>query len=120
MAFEWLQSLPNYFGEAGAGVLGLVAGNMKMRHGRLAKLEREVEECRHRDARMKVVEAGFRLVVGEMVRENPNSPALRMCGDLLNRKLGPVPHDMAGFQDLLNDLDRLDEAKREDDDGVRS
>jgi hypothetical protein len=31
------------------------------------------------------------MVVGEMMRDNPNSPALQMCGDLLNKKLGPPP-----------------------------
>ena len=91
----------------GGTVLGLVTGHFKTNRGRIAKLEAEVEECRKRDADFKVVAAGFRMVVGEMMRDNPQSPALQMCGDLLARKLGPAP-TIDEFTDLLKQADEAD------------
>ena len=92
----------------GGGLLGFVAGQVRSRSRRITKLENEVEACRKRDARLVVVEAGFRMIVGELVRRDPDNQALKMCGDLLNRKLGPAPEGVAGFEDLLR---KLDEAK---------
>jgi hypothetical protein len=88
----------------GGTALGLVTGHFKTNRGRITKLEKEVEECRERDADFKVLAAGFRMVVGEMMRENPMSPALQMCGDLLNKKLGPPP-TIDDFADLLAQAD---------------
>lgn len=96
---------PSLWGGAGGGAaIGLVTGHFKTNRGRIARLEKEVEECRQRDADFKVVAAGFRMVVGEMQRENPKSPALKMCGDLLSRKLGPPP-TIDEFTDLLKQVD---------------
>lgn len=91
---------------AGAAALGLVTGHFKTNRGRIDRLEKEVEECRRRDADFRVVAAGFRMVVGEMQRENPRSPALQMCSDLLNRKLGPPP-TIDDFVDLVNQIDEV-------------
>ena len=77
------------------------------RHGRLSRLEDEVAACKRRDARMLVVEAGFRLVVGALARREPNSPELRMCRDLLNKHLplSQLDCNLTAFGDLLNSLD---------------
>lgn len=91
----------------GGAVAGGATGLFKTNRGRIARLEKEVEECRQRDADFRVVAAGFRMVVGEMMRDNPHSPALQMCGDLLNRKLGPPP-TVDEFSDLLNQADEVD------------
>jgi hypothetical protein len=88
----------------GGAALGLVTGHFKTNRGRITRLEKEVEECRERDADFKVLAAGFRMVVGEMMRDNPHSPALQMCGDLLNKKLGPAP-SIDEFAHLLNQAD---------------
>lgn len=88
----------------GGGIVGLVTGHFKTNRGRISKLEQEVEECRQRDADFKVVAAGFRMVVGEMMRDHPKSPALQMCGDLLTRRLGPAP-TIDEFTDLLKQVD---------------
>jgi hypothetical protein len=100
---QWLldlMSLPTLAaGGSGATALGLVGAKFH-------RLDREVKECRARDSRFVVIEAGFRMVVGEMQRENPNSIALQMCGDLLNRKLGPAP-SMGDLTDLLKQLDDI-------------
>lgn len=92
----------------GGGLLGFVAGQVRARSRKLSMLEAEVQACRQRDARMVVIEAGFRMVVGELVREKPNSSVLQMCGDLLNRRLGPTPEGVDGFEDLLRELDKTD------------
>jgi hypothetical protein len=91
-------------GGGGTTVLGFIGAQLH-RQGK------EIKECRERDARFVVIEAGFRMVVGEMARTNPNSPALQMCADLLNRKLGPAPVDVDGFADLLRKLDEIPETK---------
>jgi hypothetical protein len=91
----------------GGAVLGLVTGHFRSSRGRVAKLEKEVAECRARDADLHVVKAGVRLLVGEMVRENPSSPALQMFGDLLAQKLGPAP-TIDEFADLIKDADEVD------------
>lgn len=87
-------------GTGGGGALAFVGAQFH-------RLSSEVKECRNRDARFVVIEAGFRLVVGEMQRTNPNSAALRLCGDLLNRKLGPAP-DISDLTTLLTALDDAD------------
>lgn len=89
----------------GGTVVGLLTGHFKTNRGRIARLEKEVEECRQRDADFKVVAAGFRMVVGEMMRDHPQSPALQMCGDLLTRRLGPAP-TIDEFTDLLKQVDQ--------------
>lgn len=93
-------------GTAGGAFLGLVTGHFKTNRGRITKLEQKVEECRKRDADFQVLGAGFRMIVGEVMRENPNSPALKMCGDLLSRKFGPPP-TVADFADMLKQADQV-------------
>lgn len=88
----------------GGAAIGLVTGHFKTNKGRISKLEKEVDECRKRDADFKVLGAGFRMIVGEVMRENPTSPALQMCGDLLSRKFGPAP-TIDEFADLLKQAD---------------
>lgn len=104
----WYSSLldpATLFGAGGGGgLLGFLAGHVKTRNGRIAALEEEVEECRKRDARLIVVEAGFRMIVGEMCRKDPKNQVLKLCGDLLNRELGPAPSD---FEDLIHKLDEV-------------
>lgn len=109
-----LQSLfdPSIWAGAGATAIAFVGGRVTKRDARINKLEAEVEECRQRDARFVIIEAGFRMVVGEMQRDNPNSVALQMCGDLLSRKLGPAP-SLGDFSELLA---KLDEQDRKDED----
>ncbi|MDP8994028.1 MAG: hypothetical protein M3N07_03445 [Pseudomonadota bacterium] len=79
------------------------------RSGRLARLEQEVAACKRRDARMLVVEAGFRLVVGALARREPDSPELKICRDLLNKHLPLTDQDrdLSGFADVLGQLDDL-------------
>lgn len=86
----------------GSAIAAFITGRVTKRDDRISALETEVEECRKRDARFVVVEAGFRMVVGEMVRKDPRNQVLRLCGDLLNRELGPAPAD---FADLLSKID---------------
>lgn len=90
----------------GGAALGLVTGHFKTNRGRISKLEQEVRECHKRDADFRVFAAGFRMVVGEMARDNPNSPALKLCGDLLNKKLGPPP-SIDDFADLIKQADEV-------------
>jgi hypothetical protein len=89
-----------------AWLLGTTGGGSVLAFvvGKFHRQDKEIKECRERDARYVVFEAGFHLVVGELVRTNPNSDALRMCGDLLNRKLGPAP-DITDFSTLLTQLE---------------
>lgn len=105
--WQWVLDPGTWGTGVGGTALGLVTGHFKTNRGRISKLEKEVEECRERDADFKVLSAGFRMVVGEMMRENPNSPALQMCGDLLNKKLGPPP-SIDDFANLLQQADKAD------------
>lgn len=109
MAGFWASVLdPSVWGTGvGGTALGLVTGHFKTNRGRITRLEKEVEECRERDADFKVLAAGFRMVVGEVMRDNPRSPALKMCGDLLANKFGPPP-TIDEFTDLLKQADVAD------------
>jgi hypothetical protein len=109
--WESVSSSPLWTG-AGTAVLGFIGGHVKVRTGRLAKLETEVAECRKRDADFEILKAGVRMMVGEMKRSNPSSPALQMFGDLLERRLGPPP-PIDDLQHLLNEIDAS--ASRKDD-----
>jgi hypothetical protein len=99
---------PAVWSGAGSAAVGFIAGHLKMRHGRMARLEKEVAECRKRDARVHVLEAGVRMVVGELLHRDPGNPALRMFGDLLAREVGPVNLDLNEFMELLNKVDEAD------------
>lgn len=103
---------PAVWAGSGGAAFGALAGHLSTRRGRLAKLEAEVTECRKRDGDFVVVSAAFRMMVGEMARQDEHNPVLRMTRDLLQRKLGPVPsiEDMA---DLLRQVDEADQADRE-------
>lgn len=109
MTFSWSALIdPQTWGSGlGGAALGLVTGHFRTNRGRIAKLEAEVNECRKRDADLHVVKAGVRLLVGEMMRENPASPALQMFGDLLAQKLGPAP-TIDEFANLLKEADEAD------------
>jgi hypothetical protein len=88
-------------GGAGTTVLGFVAA-------RFHKIEKEVRECRRRDARFVIIEGAFRMVVGEMRRNDPANEVLQRAGDLLNQAFGeqsPAPSD---FKDLLGKIDEAD------------
>lgn len=104
---ELLVSLSPALWSAGGAVAGLLGGQFTLKSSRMAKLEEEVKSCRERDANFQVVAAGFRMMAGEMARELPDNQVLKMVGDLLNRKLGPLPaiDDLA---ELLNDVDQAD------------
>ena len=113
MPWGFLTDPSLWTGAGGGGVIGLVTGVVTRRTGRIAKLEAEVEACKERDARVIVIEAGFRLVVGGLMRERPNSPELRMCADLLNRvlPLKPGETDLSAFKDLMAELDKVPSRK---------
>lgn len=104
--WQWVLDPSTWGTGVGGTALGLVTGHFKTNKGRISKLEKEVEECRARDADFKVLAAGFRMVVGEVMRENPKSPALQMCGDMLNRKFGPAP-TIDEFADLIGKVDEV-------------
>lgn len=111
MAFEWVD--PQVWLTAsggGGGLLGFIAGQVRSRGRRIAALEREVQECRKRDARFYVVEAGFRMVVGEMQRKDPDSEVLKQTGDLLRQAFGELSPAPTEFEDILKQI------KREEDD----
>jgi hypothetical protein len=105
--WQWVLDPGTWGTGIGGTALGLVTGHFKTNRGRISKLEAEVHECRKRDADLHVVKAGVRLLVGEMVRDNPNSQALKMFGDLLAQKLGPAP-TIDEFADLLKQADEAD------------
>jgi hypothetical protein len=95
----------------GVALISAISAIFTRRNGRLARLEREVEACKQRDARMLVVEAGFRVLVGALARREPESPELRMCRDLLAKHL-PITaadRDLSGFEDLLAAIDKGDQ-----------
>lgn len=98
-------------GGAGGAALGLVVGHVKTRNGRIAKLEKEVEECRRRDADFRIISAGVRLMVGELRDKIPDSQALKMFGDLMEQRLGPPP-TAEDFDDLIGQIDKADEEYR--------
>lgn len=81
----------------GTGVLAFVGA-------RFHRLEKEVRECRKRDADVRIIMAGVRVMAGEMRRELPKSQALAMFEDLCVRRLGPAP-DINDFVDLLRQID---------------
>jgi hypothetical protein len=87
-------------GTTGTGVLGFVAA-------RFHKIEKEVRECRQRDADVKIIMAGVRVLVGKMQRDEPNSIELRMFQDLCSRRLGPPP-TIEDFEKLLGQIDEAD------------
>ena len=90
-------------GSGAVAALTTLAGPiLHRRSGRLGRLEREVEACKKRDAEFIVVKAGFRLLVGIVSREMPNSPELRMCRDLLDTRLPLTEAD--GDPSLLDGL----------------
>lgn len=103
---------PAVWAGAGAAALAFVGGRVTKRDARISKLEEEVEECRKRDADVLILTAGVRLMVGEMKRRSPGSPALQMFGDLLNRRLGPPP-SIDEFAELLKQIDQADEKHRD-------
>jgi len=92
-------------GAGAAPVLGLVGAAMSRRNGRLARLEREVEACKKRDAEFVIVKAGLRLLVGLVSREMPLSPELRMFRDLMDQLTSAedLSH-IAGVDELLAQL----------------
>lgn len=115
MAFSIASLLdPSLLIASGGGLLGFVGGQVKVHRGRVAKLEKEVEECRKRDADFQIITAGVRMVVGKMRREDPDSPELRMFADLCHRRLGPPPA-MDDFADLLSQLDDESDGEQRDD-----
>ena len=90
-------------GSGAVAALTTLAGPvLHRRSGRLARLEREVQACKKRDAEFIVVKAGFRLLVGIVSREMPHSPELRICRDLLDTRL-PLT-EAEGDPSLLNEL----------------
>jgi hypothetical protein len=102
----------------GGGLIGLLAARLTGKQSRASQLEQfkdelfkevreELEECKQGHARMLVAETGLRLLWGEAMRTNPHSQALRMCGDLIRQKLGPVQDTPAEFAALLDQLDNL-------------
>ena len=95
-------------GTSGGGVIAFVAA-------RFHKLEKEVRECRARDADFKIISAGVRMMVGELRRELPDSQALKMFGDMIAEKLGPPP-SIEDFEDMLREIDAADERSRRDGD----
>lgn len=84
-------------GSTGTGVLAFVVA-------RFHRLEKEVRECRRRDADVRIIMAGVRVMAGEMRRELPKSQALAMFEDLCMRRLG-APPDIDDFVDLLRKVD---------------
>lgn len=88
-------------GTGGSGVLAFVVAKFRAQ-------DREIRECRERDADVKILMAGVRVVVGKMQRDDPDSVELRMFQDLCSRRLGPPP-SIDDFSDLLRQVDEADE-----------
>lgn len=111
--FENLPAL--LFGAGGGGgVLGFVAGHVKVRDHRMKKLEQQVEECRARDADVVILKAGVRLLVGKMRREHPESVELQMFSDLMNQRgFGTDTLAPDSFDDLLKKIDEADEGGKD-------
>lgn len=99
-----------WFGTGGAGILGFMSGHVKLRNSRVAALEKEVKECRERDAHIVVLTACFRTLWGEQMRKDPTNPVLRMCGDLIAKKLPVTAEErkLEGLGDLISQLDKID------------
>jgi hypothetical protein len=98
------------FGSGGfAGLLSAGAAAFGRRSNRLSRLEKEVQDCRERDAHVVVLAAGFRLMVGAMARREPNAPELKICRDLLDKHipLRAADTNLACFADVLEALDEL-------------
>jgi hypothetical protein len=108
-SFSELLNSQFLFGAGGTGVLGFIGGHVKSRGKRITAMEKEIAECRKRDADVIVLKAGMRILVGKIKREQPESIELQMFGDLMARRLGPVPETSLDFQELLNQISRAEE-----------
>ena len=98
---DWLHgllTLPIFLaGGVGTTALGFVGAKFH-------KLDSEVKECRARDSRFVIIEAGFRMVVGELGRIVPDNAVLAQTGDLLNQAFGDKTPQPSDFNDLIAKL----------------
>lgn len=88
-------------GLGGSGALGFVGAKFR-------RMEAEIRECRARDSRFVVIEAGFRMVVGEMQRKDPQNETLQRTSDLLNKAFGNPAPSFGDFDDLIRAIDKED------------
>lgn len=101
---------PAWVTSVGTAVLGFVGGQVRVHRGRVAKLEEEVKACRERDADVLILTAGVRMVVGKVMREQPEAVELRMFNDLCNRRgLGTDTLDPLDLEALIRRIDEADE-----------
>lgn len=91
----------------GTGIFAFVTGRVTKRDARISALEQEVEECRKRDGDVVVIKSCIRVLMGDAMRREPGNEAVRMCADLLNRRLGENAKEPDDFQDLLNQIDAV-------------